>query len=1022
VLPQSSSFEQSSPFAELLIEWVDDPLLLVEHGTVVAANDRACELCRAPREKLIGIPLGVAIDTLYKGIEALPESIAGSSDVEVHRLSVEGRNYQVAVMRLPAVLTTEESLYRRVFSRNFDAYWITTPDGRFLDFSDSYAAMVGCTPEQLRRMSIGDVDRDHAGWQISLRLASARRAGFDQFEVKHKVGATSRGEIQFLDLEIRLAYLPRGGGHVFGSVRDITEMRRARADVRRAEQTAAMVERCIALARTAADRQALLDGVCQAIVEDGRYAMAWVGVPDPSDAHRVRPEAAAGNHVEYLDEAVIAIEDTVLGANAEEAGAERLAVCNDFETADFAPWRELALRYGFAASLSLPLTSGSRVAAALNVYASQRDAFSEEHIRSLAQVVASTELGLEVVSRRVAQKAFEVNAADWDESFRAAFEQSFNGMVVYDLSGRVLDANAEFCSRLGYTRQELLSMHMSQIVPEERAAEFLTRLDTIGAEGFATFLTAYTTRNGDQHPMELSCRTYAYGETSIVLAIVRRSDQSEPSLNAPMHLAVQASRTGLFDWDLRSNKVIYSNEWKAQLGYSEHELGTDFGEWELRVHPDDAERMVRELKAAVAERSDSYESEYRMRRKDGTWRWVLTRGAVMRGPAGEAERMLGSQVDITERKRSEQQRSQAQKIEAVSRLAGGLSQDLNQSLAIINGYADLILPSLYEGDPLREKIESIREAGERATRLSGRLRGLLPLPSASARPVNVNLLLSEMEATLRRLLDPGVSLVTAYSPESPWIKADAGRMGQLLMNLVFNARDAMPGGGALRVAVGVEPHLPRHLVSSTSAIGRHVRLTVSDTGKGMDDETRLELFDPFRQRFTPGHDNPVLPAVHGIVQQHGGVIAVASELGKGTEFRMYFPAIEIPAGSTESGGAAGQQGFAGSTVLVMDADIPLRKLSAEILRGAGHTVVEAASFGDALLYAESHPNSIHLLVSELLDGPELAQRLAALEPGIKALFLTPAASDDPRTLAKPFTPAALSAAVQRALSVNGGAG
>ncbi|MBS1873535.1 MAG: PAS domain S-box protein [Acidobacteria bacterium] len=1008
--------DRGSAFTDLLLEWIDDPLLLVENGAVVAANDRACELCGRSRENFAGMPMGAAIDLLYHSAERLPESIADTADVEVHRLAVEGRPYQVAVMRLPSVLTIEESLYRRVLQRNFDAYWITTDEGRFLDFSDSYAELTGYTAEELRQMTIGDVDHEHAGWQIASRVSSIRRAGFDQFEVRQKVG-----ECRFMDLEIRLSYLPRAGGHVVGCVRDITAIRRAQSEATRSERTLGIVEASMRLARTGEDRKALLDGVCAAIVDIGRYPLAWIAVPDPGEPGLVRAEAAAGQHKEYLDEAVISIDDTLLAPRAEGDETEPMAVCNDFASADFAPWREQAIRHGFASSLSLPLKSGKKATAALNIYASEPDAFTEDDIRALAQVVEAIELGLEVASKRAKQKAIEQHATDWDDSFRAAFEQSLNGMVVYGLDGHILDANAEFCSRMGYTRQELLAMHMTQIVPPEYAPVFSERLAAVGNDGFAAFELPHVSRDGSVHPLELTCRTYAYGDNQIVLAIVRRPDQPAQATSESVQLAVQASRLGLFDWDLRTNKVVYSNEWKALFGYGEEEIGDDFGEWELRVHQDDVERMVADLKAYLETRGRGYEAEFRMRRKDGAYRWILARGAVLYGADGQPERMLGSHADITDRKRLEQQNWQSRKLEAVSRLAAGVSHDLNDLLTIINGYSELILPGLYEGDPLKERIQAIREAGERASRLTGRLTGLSPRHLGAARVVNLNSVVTELEDTLHRLLGEGVVLETNLSTVIPYLRAEPSALVQLVMQLAVNARESMPEGGKLSISVRVARTLPPHMSAGQAATGPFVSLIVSDTGAGVDEETRLQLFDPFFHRGPVHSGNLALPAVYGIVKQHGGMIAASSDPGKGTEFQVYFPLAEAsPDAAPEAAGTPAPNAGPRAAILLVERDPALRRFAAEALRASGYAVQETSEAGEALLYAESHPDSVQLLVSGQeptgLDGRKLAERIGEYQQGLRALWMSSEPPAGPGVVVKPFTPAELAQAVQGVLS------
>jgi PAS domain S-box-containing protein len=549
--------------------------------------------------------------------------------------------------------------------------------------------------------------------------------------------------------------------------------------------------------------------------------------------------------------------------------------------------------------------------------------------------------------------------------------------------------------------------------------QFVERLAAIRTDGFAAFETAHVSREGSVHLMELSCRTYTYGDSHIVLAIVRRPDHPLQASAESLQLAVEASRIGLFDWDLRTNRVVYSTGWKALLGYSEGEISNDFGEWELRVHADDVDKMVADLKAYLGTRGKGYEAEFRMRRKDGAYRWMLARGAVLYGDDGQPERMLGSHADVTDRKRADQHLWQAKKLEAVSRLASGVGHDLNHLLTIMNGYSDLILPGLYEGDPLRDQIQAIRDAGKRAEQLTAQLLGLTQRPANSHRVVNLNQLVSDMEEMLRRLLGSGVELVTEPSPVIPYLKAEPGRMVQLLMNLALNAKESMPEGGRLAVSVQVVEALPSHMTEEVGGSGPYVRLTVADTGPGVDDETRLQLFDPFFNRNSTDRGNPGLPAVYGIVKQHGGAIAATGDVGKGTQFQVFFPLTppEQPVVDTppRNAGSPTTRG----TVLVVERDPALRRLAAEALLAVGHQVLEMADAGEAILFSEDHPGIVDVLVTDIGNpatcGPRLAERLLQWHPDLKPVFLTADPESHRHAVAKPFSPGTLVQAVLDAL-------
>lgn len=790
--------DQSSAFTELLFRWVDDPLLLAEDGVVVAANHRACELCSRAADGFAGMTVGASIDLLYECAEREPASIGNEAEVHIHRIVVEGRHYQLVAMSLQTLLTSEEELYRGLFKQAFEAYWIAASDGKILDVSDSYAALTGYTPAELRKMTVIEVDREHAGSQIAPRMRAVRVVGSDRFEVRYH----ARGSSHTADMEVSLYVLPRTGGHVLGCLRKAAEPVEPPqpGELRSARQSLRLSEESLRLARSAHDRAALLHGACEHVVKIGEYALAWVGVRDPLDAGAVLIEASAGENLEYIDGLRIDPENTLLAASA---AGKRMAVCNDFSAAEIAPMRERALRCGFASALSLPIRNANdECEAILNIYARRPEAFGDEPVRVLSQVAGAIELGLELQRKRILQKAVEKHARDWDENFRAAFESSVNGMLVYDLEGRILDANAELCNRLGYTRQELIGARLADIESSDYVRLCSERLDAIRGEGFAAFETAHLARDGTVHPTAISCRTYNYEEGQIVLAICRDMTPPVSATERWLHLALEASRTGLFDWDLRTNKVAYSSEWKAQLGYKDEEIGDDFGEWELRIHPDDAGRVVDSLKAFLEKPEGGFEAEYRMRHKNGFYRWILARAAVLLADDRQTrERVLGSHADITDRKHANQQVARMRKLESLGHVAAGFASDFDHLLTIVNGYSDLILAGLYEGDPLKRKVEAIRDAGARAAGLTDQLLGFREQDEREPRTIDLNGFLAGRKHVLERLMGPGSELSIARSAAPAYVTADPRQLTLKLANLVLAAREALPSGAVASIAI-----------------------------------------------------------------------------------------------------------------------------------------------------------------------------------------------------------------------------
>ncbi len=347
--------------------------------------------------------------------------------------------------------------------------------------------------------------------------------------------------------------------------------------------------------------------------------------------------------------------------------------------------------------------------------------------------------------------------------------------------------------------------------------------------------------------------------------------------------------------------------------------------------------------------------------------------------------------DLTERKRLEEHVRQAQKMEAVGRLAGGIAHDFNNIMTVITGFSELVLSGTASPAETREHLQEVKAASERAAALTqqilafGRKQTLLPCV------LDLNAVVGDTSSAVRRMVGDGIELVTEAAPLLPRVMADPAQMVQVVTNLALNARDAMPGGGRLtirtagaEVRAGAEP-LPG------MAPGRYAVLEVSDTGTGMTDDVRGKLFEPF---FTTKGDRGAglgLATAYGIVKQTGGDIEVASAVGRGSTFRVYFPAAEAaPAPAAVVAPANSDRGT--ETVLVVDDDAGVRRIVALLLAHKGYAVLEASSGAEALALLRDHAGPLHMLLTDVvmpaMGGGELAKAVRAQRPGIKVLFVS----------------------------------
>jgi PAS domain S-box-containing protein len=417
---------------------------------------------------------------------------------------------------------------------------------------------------------------------------------------------------------------------------------------------------------------------------------------------------------------------------------------------------------------------------------------------------------------------------------------------------------------------------------------------------------------------------------------------------------------------------------------------------------------------------------WRHRRKDGS---IIDVEIVSHGlPFGDRPACIAVAYDVTERRRLQEQFLQAQKMEAVGRLAGGVAHDFNNLLTVINGYADMLLEDLGADAPPSAHARAIRSAGERAAALTQQLLAFGRKQIVSPRLLDLSAVVADVGRMLGRLIGENILLELDLHPGLGRVHADINQLQQVVLNLAINARDAMPRGGRLILATREATPDAREAGDHP---GPHLLLAVTDTGHGMTDEVRQHLFEPFFTTKGPGKGTGLgLATVYGIVQQAGGRIEVETASGAGATFRVYLPRAADPEPPAEPGDPA-DAAPAGATVLLADDEDAVRALAREVLRTAGYTVLEASDGAGALEVAERHPGRIDLLVSDVvmpgLGGRQLAERLLARDPALKVLYLSGYVEDalvrggvarqEVHFLPKPFSPAVLADKVREVLSV-----
>jgi PAS domain S-box-containing protein len=594
--------------------------------------------------------------------------------------------------------------------------------------------------------------------------------------------------------------------------------------------------------------------------------------------------------------------------------------------------------------------------------------------------VEDNESDAELIVRLLSRAGYEVQAerVDSPEDMRAALSREAWDIILADHHMVQFDAPAAL-QLLHETGQDVPFVIVSGSIGEERAVELMKS----GAHDYVN---------------KLNLARLA----PVVAREVREAQSRRERHQAEerLALAVQATQLGTFDFSPGTGQLVWSELTKRHFGLPP-DAGVCYDTFLKGLHPADRERVHTTIQVLLLPGSDGhYATEYRtLGIEDGLERWVSSWGRAYFDPHGKPVRFVGVTLDITERKRLEEQFRQAQKLESVGRLAGGVAHDFNNLLTVINGYSNILLNHLDETDPFRKYATEIHKAGGRAAELTRQLLAFSRKQVIERRTLNLNQLVDGSRDMLSRLIGEDIELVSHLNPQLGDVFADGGQLHQVLMNLVVNARDAMPEGGRLTITTDNATIRPDSAIPNDGS--RHapcILLSVSDTGTGMDEETRKRIFEPFFTTKREGVGTGLgLATVYGIVRQCEGWIDCATELGKGTTFTIGIPRTSMPATPANTRQAARALPGAGTVLVVEDQD-QVRALALMVLKTHGYQLLDAKTGADALSIAKTHSGPIDLLLTDVvmpgMNGLELSDRLRELRPSLRVLFMS-GYSDNP---------------------------
>jgi PAS domain S-box-containing protein len=459
-----------------------------------------------------------------------------------------------------------------------------------------------------------------------------------------------------------------------------------------------------------------------------------------------------------------------------------------------------------------------------------------------------------------------------------------------------------------------------------------------------------------------------------------------------LQLALKAARMGIWHWDVPAGVLSWDEGLERLYDLPPGEKITGYEQFLQRVHPEDRPYVEKSIERATR-RADELDYEFRIVLPNGRIRWLADQSRLVRDPDGKVLSLTGICLDITERKQVEERLRQAQRMESVGQLAGGIAHEANNMMSVVLGCADYVLQRSDLSEPVRQDVEQIWRAAKRTAGVTQQLLAFSRRQVLQPQVIDLNDTVRGLEPILSRTLGESSGLRLHLSPQLGKVRADPGQLEQVLINLTLNARDAMSSGGRLTIET-MNVFLDERYVAGkpvdTLQPGEFAALIVTDTGHGMDQDTLGKVFEPFFTTKGVGEGTGLgLSTAYGIVKQSGGFIWAYSEPGLGTTFKLYFPLIESSAGSVE-GMLPVLPGQAEEVVLIVEDESMVRSIMARTLRESGYTVLEASDGREALELLDARGTAVSLVVADVvmrgMGGRELSTKLAERWPQVPVLF------------------------------------
>jgi len=795
----------------------------------------------------------------------------------------------------------------------------------------------------------------------------------------------------------------------------------------------------------------LFERTCRLLVERGGFEIVWIGWFDP-ETSLLKPMALFGDQSAHLARIAVDAEGQprMQGpAYTAFRSGEPVTIDDLSNDASGEPWRDVEREAQLLSAAAFPIRERGNVVGTLTVYSARPRAFGEQELGLFADAASSVSFALDRL-RLDEEWARALEKLERERDFSDDLINSLPGVLyLYDLSGKFLRWNRSFETVTEYSAEEISSMHPLDFFVGADVDLVQSRIGDVFAQGQSSVEADFVSKTGKVTPyfftgiatqiegrqcligvgIDISGRKQAEADlrTRTEQQVATQGELAERE--ALLRIAGRVARVGGWSVTLPERVVRWSDEVRELLDVPlDHQptIEEAFASYE----PESRSVLQVKFEDCVRE-GTSFDVHLELDTAAGRRLSVRVVAEAFRNDDGEIIRIQGALQDISEQVRLAQQYRQAQKMEAIGQLAGGVAHDFNNLLSVILSYSAIVCEQLRPGDPSRNDVQEIQRAGERAADLTQQLLAFSRQQVLQPRIFTLSETVADMERMLRRLLGEHIELSVLTRRANGRVYADPSQVEQVVLNLAVNARDAMPEGGKLSIEIG-DTKLDRAYASEHHGVdpGEYVMLVVSDTGVGMDAKTKERIFEPFFTTKDKAKGTGLgLATVFGIVNQSKGHIWVESEVGKGSTFRIYFPRTTQAPADLARATRTPQVLKGKETVLLVEDEEQLRVVTQAILARQGYHVLDASNGEQAISVCVGYTSEIVLLITDVvmprMSGKQLADRLVRLRPDLKVLFMSGytensivhhgVLDDGIEFLPKPITPATLLRKVREVL-------